>query len=215
MNFILQEKIFEKMSGFILTIIIGFIALWIAKFHKALDPLVIGIVLGIVIRTFLGERHYFLLGFDFAPKFFIPLGIIFYGINLEFHKLAAIPVIFWIQLIIGIILIFLIALYLGRRLGAGTAIPLLIATGTAICGASAIAIATPIVKADSEDTGASLITITIFGLFGMMVYPLVLTCFTLSNTEYAFLCGTTLHQTGFVKLAAKALGDDCLKMAMS
>lgn len=205
----------KKLAGFILAIVVGLFAWWIAGFHKALDALVVGIVLGMVIRTFLGERAYLLPGLEFAPKFFIPLGIILYGVNLKFHKLIVVPGIFWLQLIIGMVVIFLVAVYLGRKLGIRDQLSLLIATGTSICGASAIALATPLVKADSEETGASLITITIFGLIGMFLYPLAITYFELSKTGYALLCATTLHQTGLVKTAAFAMGKDCLYLALS
>ncbi|MFH0939985.1 MAG: putative sulfate exporter family transporter [Planctomycetota bacterium] len=210
-----KRKFFEMIPGVVLTVIVGYCACWIAEFHKGIDSLVVGVVLGIVIGTFVGRRPFFLPGFGLAMKIFISIGIMLYGINLEFHKLAEIPAAFWLQLIVGIIAIFLVALYLGRKLSASGEMSLLIATGTAICGASAIAIAAPIVKAESEDTGISLLTITIFGLFGILIYPLALTFFALSDTQYAFLCATTLPQTGFVKIASLALGESCLKLAIS
>jgi len=202
-------------AGLLLAIVLGLFAYWLAGFHAAADALVVGIILGMIVRTIVGDRPHFLPGLDLAPRLFIPLGVILYGINLKFHRLASVPVVFWLQLLVGIVAIFLIARYLGRRLGVRDENSFLIATGTAICGASAIAIATPVVKGDSEDAGASLITITILGLFGMLLYPLVVTYFAFNKTEYAIFCATTLHMTGLVKAAALTMGQSCVKLALS
>ena len=202
-------------GGLVLAIALGLLAWWLAGMHEAMDALVVGIILGMVMRTIIGDRAGVLPGLALAPRIFIPLGVVFYGINLRFNKLAEVPGVLWLQLLVGTVAIFAIAMILGKRLRMRESNSLLIAIGTAICGASAIAIATPVVDADSEDAGASLITITIFGLFGLLLYPLALTFFPLTETAYAALCATTLHMTGLVKSAAMAMGDGCLRLAIS
>ncbi len=201
--------------GLALAIVVGLAAYWAASFDEAIDSLVVGLILGMVIRTIMGDRPRLLPGLDLAPKIFIPLGVIFYGINLKFNRLVEIPAVFWLQLIASIVAIFVVAIYLGRLLRVRDRNALLIATGTAICGASAIAITTPVVGADSEDASASLIVITVFGLIGLLVYPLAITYFSFDMTEYAVLCATTLHMTGIVKAAALAMGQGCIKLALS
>lgn len=202
-------------KGITLAVILGLAAYFMAGPNETIDPLVAGIILGMIIRTSIGRWPSFSPGLEVAPRIFIPLGVISYGINLKFHRLAEVPYIYWLQLAFGIVAVFLVAIYLGKRLRLKNSIGLLIATGTAICGASAIAITAPVIKADSEDSGSSLITITIFGLFGLLIYPLAVTFFALTKTEYAILCSTTLHMTGLVKAAASVLGDGCLKIALS
>lgn len=202
-------------AGLILAIAVGLVAYWAASYDEAIDSLVAGLLLGMVIRTVMGDRRLFLPGLELAPKIFIPLGVISYGINLKFNRFMEIPAIFWLQLIVSIIAVFVIAIYLGRLLRVSDKNALLIATGTAICGASAIAITTPVVGADSEDASSSLIVITIFGLIGLLIYPLAITYFSFGTTKYAVLCATTLHMTGLVKAAAIALGEGCLRLALS
>jgi uncharacterized integral membrane protein (TIGR00698 family) len=203
----------ESWAGLLLAIALGLFACWIASFHEALSALVVGIILGMVVRTLMGDVPYFLPGLELAPKVFIPLGITLYGMNLQFNRLPEVPAIFWLQLLVGTVAIFLVAVFLGRLLRMKDRTSFLVATGTAICGASAIAITTPVVKGDSEDAGASLITITIFGLFGLLLYPLALTYFAFTKTQYAILCATTLHMTGLVRSAAMSMGESCLNLA--
>lgn len=111
--------------------------------------------------------------------------------------------------------IFIIALWVGKRLKVRDKTSLLIATGASICGAPAIAMATPVVKGKSEDTGVALITITIFGLMGMLIYPLMLIWLELSRTGYALFCATTLPMTGLIKVVAAVLGENFLEEVMA
>lgn len=215
MNHKLTNSIEKYLGGLAFAVLLGALAFWFAGLSEALDSLVVGIVLGMAMRTLIGDRFHLLPGLDLAPRIFIPLGVISYGINLKFNRLTEVPWASWLQLTIGMAVIFLVAIHLGRRLGIKDRISLLIATGTAICGASAIAIATPLVKADSEDAGASVITITIFGLFGLLLYPLAITYFSLTNSWYSILCATTLHMTGLVEAATQSIGADFLRLALS
>lgn len=200
-------------AGLLLAFGLGVLACWLAAFHEAASALVVGIILGMVVRTVIGDRPYLLPGLELAPKVFIPLGITLYGMNLQFNRLPQVPGLFWLQLLVGTVAIFLVAVFLGRLLGMKDKTSFLVAIGTAICGASAIAITTPVVKGDSEDAGASLITITVFGLFGLLLYPLAVTYFAFDQTKYAVLCATTLHMTGLVRSAAISMGEICLNLA--
>ncbi|MEW6087191.1 MAG: putative sulfate exporter family transporter [bacterium] len=210
-----KEDFLEKWIGFILIIIIGSIAYKVAKLNKALDPLVLGIVFGMLVRTVFSTKTNLFIDLKYSYKIFIPVGIILYGVNLQFHRLSHVPVVAWFELIMGIVIVFFVSIYLGRKLSLKKELSFLIGIGTAICGASAIAIASPVVNAESEETGVSLVTITIWGMIGVLVYPVFLTFLNIPKVEYAFLCATTLHMTGFVKIAAGALGDSCVNLALS
>lgn len=202
----------KELAGFALAIVLATIAWYVTGLHKAFDSLVLGIIFGIIVRTILGERPLFLKGFELAPRFFIPLGMVIYGINLDFTKLVLISHFAWFQLIGQILIIFVLAIILGRLFKLGDKLPLLLATGTGICGASAIVIAHSVLKPEREETSTSLITITILGIFGLFIYPLTLNCF--SKEGYAIFCATTLHMTGLVKMAAGALDKSCIDSAM-
>lgn len=211
----MYKRCFERIPGLLLAIALGLLAYWVAGLNKAMDALVVGIVFGMLIRAAIGERKVLLPGLDFAPKLLIPLGIILYGVNLEFHKLASVQAIAWLQLIVGIVVIFWVVVYVGSRLGLSDKTQLLIGMGTSICGASAIVLASPVIEAKKEDTGTSLIVITIIGLLGVAAYPTIQSLLDMSKDSYAFFCATTLHQTGLVKMAANFLGKECVDLALS
>lgn len=208
------KKCFEKVPGLLLAITLGLLAYYVAGLNKAMDALVVGIVFGMLARAAIGERKMLLPGLNLAPKILIPTGIILYGVNLEFHKLASVQAIAWLQLLVGIVVVFWVAVYVGSKLGLSDKTQLLIGMGTSICGASAIVLASPVIEAKKEDTGISLIVITILGLLGVAVYPEIQKLLSMSLDSYAFFCATTLHQTGLVKMAANFLGKECVDLAI-
>lgn len=204
----------ERLPGVILTVTLGTLAFLLSHLLNAFDALIIGITVGMLARTIIGEKKLLQPGLSWSVSFFIPIGIIFYGVNLRFHELDIVPLAVWLQVVIGIALIFSAALWLGKKLLLSNSLSLLIAVGTAICGASAIALVTPVLKAKAEETSVALLVITIWGLVGLFLYPLIQLILGMSIENYAVLAATTLHQTGLVKTAAAQYGDACLNTAM-
>ncbi len=91
---------------------------------------------------------------------------------------------------------------------------ILLATGMSTCGASAIAIVSPLINAESEETSISLLTIMVYGLMAMILYPVIGDLIGLNPMEFAFLTGTSLPMLGQVKVAASTCGNDCVNMAV-
>lgn len=200
-------------TGFILVIGGGLAAYFLGRLHLGVGPLVLGIVVGIVIRTIIGKWISFQQGLGKSIRILIPAGIILYGTHLEFVRLVEVPTQVWLQLLVGTTVIIFIVRLIGPKIGLTKALSLLIGVGTAICGASAIVIAAPVVEADTDETAKSLVTITILGLIGMLLWPYIGRWLGFSTDQYALFCSTTLHQTGQVKTAASAFGSEALSMA--
>lgn len=193
----------EGSLGFALALALGFAASYISKQVKGLDPLVAAVVLGLIASVAISTRDkvYFkvLPGILLAQSIFIPIGIALYGKNLEIKvMLASSP---WIFLqVIGItVLTFFLMFWLGKLFGFNERMRYLLGFGSAICGASAIAIASPVVEAEPNDTATGLVDNTIAALISMYVLSMVVLPHVLPR-EYAAAAGALLHQTGFVKM---------------
>jgi len=95
---------------------------------------------------------------------------------------------------------------------------LLIMTGTAICGASAIAATAPAIEAEEEDTALALAVITMFGLAAMFLYPLLFNLSPigqwLGNEPSAFglWSGVGIHETAQV-IASASQVEGALELA--
>jgi uncharacterized integral membrane protein (TIGR00698 family) len=193
----------EGFLGFALALALGFAASFIGKHVKGLDPLVAAVVLGMAASLAINAREkvYFKLlpGIILAQSIFIPIGIALYGKNLEIKvMLASNP---WIFLqVIGITaLTFVFMFWLGKLFGFNERMRYLLGFGSAICGASAIAIASPILECEPNDTATGLVDNTIAAVISMYL----LATFVLPHVlprDYAAAAGALLHQTGFVKM---------------
>jgi uncharacterized integral membrane protein (TIGR00698 family) len=99
------------------------------------------------------------------------------------------------------------------------ALSVLIAAGTSICGASAIAAVGPALKAKAEEMGLAVASITLFGLIAMFGYPLLfngpLGAWLGHNPQaFGMWAGTGVHETAQVMAAASQV-DDALSIATS
>ncbi len=202
------------LPGFSLALLLGVLVWLIALSAHWLDPLVAGIVVGMVLRTIIGERRKFSSGLNWAPTVLIPPGIILYGANLRFNLEVVSPLI-WLQIIVGLIVVVWICQSLGRLFKLPRPTSLLLAIGTAICGASAIMIARPAVEGDNRNTATAVLVITVWGLLGLLFLPYLADIFDMNVSNQARLFATTLQQTGLVKAAASHVGRDCLTVAMT
>jgi uncharacterized integral membrane protein (TIGR00698 family) len=91
---------------------------------------------------------------------------------------------------------------------------LLLASGLSVCGATAIAVISPLIGARRQDTSVSIISLMMIGLTGLIFYPIINDLFALTRGEFNFLAGTTLPMLGQVKVAAATVCPECMAEAM-
>ncbi len=211
----MKNKILRFLPGLILSVIIGSAAYYLSQFHILLDPLVSGILLGILIRLIIGARPMFSPGLELAPRLIIPVGIVLYGVNLEFQKLSKVMPMAWLQMLVGIVIIFWLADFLGRLFKVSEKTGVLTAIGTAICGASAVMMASPAIKAEKEDASKAILVVVFWGIIGAFLYPFVQKFLAMPEDIYALFAATTLHTTGAVKTAVFFLGKNVEAFALS
>lgn len=209
------DNLRKQWQGLCLAVIIGIIAYVLKILHISplknlifpicCEPLLVALLIGIGVRTILGERKELTPGFAAAPQFFIPVGVVFYAVvNLNFVQVTKIDPRMILLLIVIILVYFGTILLFGHLLRQKQSITYLTATGSAICGASAIAITTPVVEADPDDVSISLLSVTLAALVGLfIILPFCGAFFSISNKTYGLLSGSILQFTGFVEAAVR------------
>ncbi|GAA1647272.1 YeiH family protein [Actinoplanes couchii] len=108
----------------------------------------------------------------------------------------------------------LLAWALGRRLGVPRDLRTLIGVGTGICGASAIAAATPAVRAKSDDVAYAISTIFLFNVVAVLVLPQIGHALGMSQEAFGLLAGTAVNDTSSVMAAAGAYGPEAVRHAV-
>ncbi|PTT02155.1 putative sulfate exporter family transporter [Pedobacter sp. HMWF019] len=89
----------------------------------------------------------------------------------------------------------------------------LISAGTAICGGSAIAALSPVMKANEKQISVALGTVFILNSVALFIFPVIGHIFNLSQTQFGMWCAIAIHDTSSVVGAASKYGNEALQIA--
>lgn len=89
----------------------------------------------------------------------------------------------------------------------------LIASGTAICGGSAIAAVAPAINAKSEQTSLALATVFVLNSVALFVFPVIGHLLEMSQHAFGVWSAIAIHDTSSVVGAASAYGEEALVTA--
>jgi uncharacterized integral membrane protein (TIGR00698 family) len=199
----------EVWHGLLLAILIGAASygIRILSNEPLLNPLLVAMVIGIIIRTAMVDSDKIKRGLTLAPAIFIPFGIVFYAAkNLNFVKIVKVEIRIIALLVFIVVVYYSVLLLLGKLLGQRKQITYLTATGSGICGASAITIIAPAVDAEPDDISISLVSVAVAAFFALfLLFPFLATLFGLTGEIYSLLSGAVLQFTGFVEVAVRDL----------
>lgn len=89
----------------------------------------------------------------------------------------------------------------------------LISCGTAICGGSAIAAISPVIKSNENQTSIALGVIFILNSIALFVFPFIGHQLDLSQKDFGLWCAIAIHDTSSVVGAANKYGVEALQVA--
>ncbi|WP_377888981.1 YeiH family protein [Alkalihalobacillus sp. R86527] len=203
-------------AGILFTFIIAFIGYYVAKLpvFQLTGQLASAIFIAIIYRQIAGYPEMLREGITFSSKKILRFAIILYGIKLNVGFILQDG--FSILLIgAGVILFsFAASMWLAKLFNADRSITALLAAGTGICGAAAIAAVAPIFRTKDEDTAIGVGIIALFGTIFSVAYTLIRPLLPFSAAEYGVWAGISLHEVAHVALAAAPGGEDALAMAL-
>lgn len=201
----------QRMPGLILAIVVALVALGLGRLMPLVGGPVFGIVLGILIRNLVAPGARFTPGIQFAGKQVLQWSIIALGFGLSLNQVAKTGLESLSVTLVTMTVAFLAAWGLGRALKVRDKLKILIGVGTAICGGSAIAAVTPIIKPDENDTAFAISTIFLFNLVAVLLFPLLGHLLHLSDLGFGLWAGTAINDTSSVVAAgysfSKEAGD--------
>lgn len=203
------------LPGLTLVILIGISAYGLSSLHPSLDALAVAIIIGLVIRAIFGKVEWYLSGVRLGLKIFLPLGVILYGTNLSFEYFSSLSSGVITLTLLCMVIFYVAIVFLNRAWKLTPKTGELIADGSAICGAPAIAVLSPAVEAEPKDTSISILVVTTIGLLGLMIYPILRELLNLPDTAYAVLSGATLHQMGTVHITVASMDAKYIAMALA
>jgi len=105
--------------------------------------------------------------------------------------------------------------FLGKQLKVDKKITALISSGTAICGGSAIAAMSPVIKANDRQISIALGTVFILNSVALFVFPFIGDALNLTQMQFGYWAAIAIHDTSSVVGAASAYGTEALQIATS
>ena len=177
-----------------------FIGIEILNFEKSpISSIMLSIILGICVANTISFGSSFSSGIDFCCKYILRLGIIFLGIRIGLSDIFDIGLTGLPVVILCISLTLIIVHMMSKLLNVSAKLSTLIAVGTSICGATAIVATGPVINAKKEEITYAVANITIFGIFAMLVYPILAHyIFNANSQSVGLFLGTSIHETAQV-----------------
>ena len=107
----------------------------------------------------------------------------------------------------------LLGTWLGRRLRMDAQTSLLVATGTAICGGSAIAAIGAVINANPKAMSVSLCTVFVLNAIALFIFPGFGSALGLDQQQFGLWSAIAIHDTSSVVGAAAKYGEEALQIA--
>ncbi len=179
-----------------------------------LSPLIsppIALLMGLIIAQFIG--HPYLHINNKATHILLQVSVVGLGFGMNVTsalKAGKEGILFTIVSIIGTLVI---GFFMGKFLKIEKKTSYLISTGTAICGGSAIAAISPVIKAEEKQISVALGTIFILNSVALFLFPFIGHQLNLSQSQFGMWCAIAIHDTSSVVGAASKYGPQALEIA--
>lgn len=119
----------------------------------------------------------------------------------------------FIETIISVTVVMFLGIALGKLLKVEKNTSLLIATGTAICGGSAIAAVAPIINSKNYQTSFALIVVFVLNAVALFIFPPIGHKLGLSQEAFGNWAAIAIHDTSSVVGAGAIYGEKALQVA--
>lgn len=202
----MKEKSWQKWLAIGLCIIVGVLANESTTLQKAWfgrtvigGPMLALLVTMIICNLVPKISKSFKSGTTYCSKQFLNWGIIATGGTLSFTAILGTGIRALPLILINILLAFTVALVVGKKvLKVSENTSILVGGGTCICGGTAIATLSRIIKAHEEEIAFAMAAIFLFDTVAAFSYPYLASALHFTDNQFAFMAGTAINDTSSV-----------------
>lgn len=148
-------------------------------------------------------------------KWLLKLSVIGLGFGMDLNKSLEVGKEGLLLTIITISSTLILGYFIGKALKLDRVISYLIASGTAICGGSAIAAVSAVIKAKEKEISIALGVVFFLNALAIFVFPLLGHQLDLSQKDFGLWSAIAIHDTSSVVGAALAYGEEALDIAVT
>ncbi|TXK74944.1 YeiH family protein [Mesonia sp. K4-1] len=148
-------------------------------------------------------------------KWLLKLSVIGLGFGMDLNKSLEVGKEGLLLTIITISSTLILGYFIGKALKLDRVISYLIASGTAICGGSAIAAVSAVIKAKEKEISIALGVVFFLNALAIFIFPFLGHQLDLSQKDFGLWSAIAIHDTSSVVGAALAYGEEALDIAVT
>ncbi len=171
------------------------------------------------IALFIGLLHAIIIGTPFptfnrtASKYLLQISVVGLGFKMNLYESLQAGSDGIIFTIFSVILVLFGGILIGKFFKLDEKTSYLISSGTAICGGSAIAAVSPVIKADQNQISISLAAVFILNAVALFIFPTLGRWMHLTEHQFGVWAAIAIHDTSSVVGAGAAYGTEALQIA--
>ncbi|WZL74176.1 putative sulfate exporter family transporter [Clostridiaceae bacterium 35-E11] len=205
------KELNKLLPGLLFVFVIAILSIYMNDVLKSkinLEALTIGIIIGMIYNNTIGLQEKLKPGTKYSLKTLLKVGIVLLGLKLNFQSLLALGPKALLIILLFVPTVLFLARFLGKLFHADDKLATLIGVGSCICGASAVVAMSPCIDAQEDDAVVAVSIVSFLGAIGVILYSFVGFASTMSNIQYGFWSGISLHGVAHSIAAAFARGSE-------
>ena len=200
----------ENLPGFAFCITLAIPAWYLGRMFPLAGGPILGILLGIILAN---------LGLPFPPKSFkagiqvsskkaLQVAIVLLGFQMNLLNVLALGTQALLLLFAVITAALVTVHFAGKLIALRGNEQILIGVGTAICGGSAIAAASPILRAKEDEVARAISVIFLFNVIAAFSFPVLGHLIGMTDLQFGMWAGSAINDTSSVVAASFAYSDE-------
>lgn len=204
-----MKKMMSILPGLILCTAIASLGKVIGHFFPSLGSGLFAILIGILLGNLpIGSHSKLRPGIKFSESNLLYYSIILLGATLTFHSIFEIGISGLSYILIQMVGTIAFVIWLGKKLQFEEDFRLLMASGNAVCGSSAIAATAPALSAKVSDMAVSITVVNLLGTVMMIILPAITSVLFHNDVlPSSALIGGTLQSVGQVVASGSIVGE--------
>jgi len=195
------------MNGFSWLLVLCALVLFLSPWGGPAIALLLGVLIGLTAGNPIAKYS--------SPwsKHILAAAIVALGAGMDLAQVASVGAQGFVYTLFGLLLAFALARVLASAFALPLGPSLLLTSGTAICGGSAIAAVATVLKSRDSDVAIAIACVFLLNAVALVCFPPIGHWFGLSQHQFGLWAALAIHDTSSVVGAAAAYGPEALSVA--
>ncbi|PKI91535.1 putative sulfate exporter family transporter [Actinomycetales bacterium SN12] len=208
------RSLLGKLPGLLLCMAIAAVATVVGHAVPVLGAAIPAVLIGVLLAVLRRPSGRLMPGVKLASSFVLQCAVVLLGAGLSIDSVLRVGARSLPVMLISLTVCLSAAWLLGRALRIDAGLVTLIGVGTGICGASAIAAVSPVIRAKSSQVAYAISTIFLFNILAIGAFPLIGHLLGMPPETFGLFAGTAVNDTSSVVAAATVYGTAALEFAV-